>query len=52
MLRWAPAEISAHQGTNWYMVTNSRRVHARPNRMDRILAEATPTSSNGEERVG
>jgi len=47
MLRWAPIEISAYQG----MVTDNGRVHARPKRMSRILAEATSTTSNSEERV-
>jgi hypothetical protein len=47
MLRWAAAEISAYQG----MVTTIGRVHVRPNRIHRILAEAAPSKPNDVERI-
>ncbi len=47
MLRWAPC-TSAHQGM---VVVTDGRVKVRPNRVNRIQAEAKATTSNGEARV-
>jgi hypothetical protein len=46
MLRWA--RIDAHQGM---AVNIGSRVNARSNIVNKIIADATPTTSNGEACV-